>query len=121
MLQITNGVITISVSTGAFRAFYKDRGFEPTDGAETHETSEGVIYQPEEDSQHLEDSPQPEMTEESSEESEEAEEEIDLSEIPLGEMSFDELTEYADQLGLDHSGIRSKRDLRALIREHKKG
>ena len=43
-----------------------------------------------------------------------------MSEIPLGEMSFDQLNEYADQLELEHDGIRSKKELRAIIREHLK-
>ena len=41
----------------------------------------------------------------------------DLSEIPLNEMGFGQLCEYADQLGLNREGVRSKRELRALIRE----
>lgn len=47
----------------------------------------------------------------------EDEEYEDLSEIPLNEMGFGQLCEYADQLGLNREGIRSKRELRALIRE----
>jgi hypothetical protein len=57
---------------------------------------------------------------EDEEDEEDTEESVDLSEIPLGEMSFDQLNEYADQLELDHDGIRSKKELRALIREHLK-
>lgn len=47
----------------------------------------------------------------------EDEEYEDLSEIPLNEMGFGQLCEYADQLGLNREGIRSKRELRALIRD----
>lgn len=49
---------------------------------------------------------------------EDADEEVDLSEIPLSEMDFYQLRDYADQLGLDHKGLRSKKELRALIKSN---
>ena len=48
----------------------------------------------------------------------EDEEQVDLSEIPLSEMDFYQLSDYADQLGLDHRGIRSKKELRLQIKQH---
>ena len=43
---------------------------------------------------------------------------MNLSEIPLSEMDFYQLQDYAEQLGLDYEGIRSKKELRALIRNN---
>ena len=62
------------------------------------------------------------MQEEEAEEQErmrEEEEELDLSEIPLGEMTGTQMKQYAEQLGLETEGLR-KRDLRELIRNHLK-
>ena len=49
-------------------------------------------------------------------EDEEEEEEVDLSEIPLAEMTRSQLLAYADQLGVEYTGEETKRKLRELIR-----
>lgn len=121
MITITNGHITLTVPNSAFRSIYKASGFHPLEDeehvvapADTFPTfedetpGEDVL---DEETEDLEDS------EEYENESED-EEQVDLSEIPLSEMDFYQLNEYADQLGLDHKGIRSKKELRALIKNH---
>lgn len=124
MLRITNGIVTISVTKGAFKSFYQYNGFHPVSGEDGHEEPGVIITHPtpeEELSDHfsqLRSQQDTEDTEEDGDDEEDTEEDIDLSEIPLGEMSFYQLNEYADQLELDHDGIRSKKELRALIRGH---
>lgn len=120
MITITNGQITISVPNSAYHSIYKASGFRPIEDeksvvtpADTFPTFEDKT--PEEDIlvEETEDS------EELSENDDEAEaEEVDLSEIPLSEMDFYQLCSYADQLGLDRRGLRSKRELRALIKNN---
>lgn len=127
MLQVTNGTVTLMVTKGAFKSFYEPNGFHAVDGEDGHEEVRVVITHPTPETGHSGHSSQQELrqsvddTEDDDEDEEEdTEESVDLSEIPLGEMSFDQLEEYADQLELDHDGIRSKKELRALIREHLK-
>lgn len=127
MLQVTNGAVTLTVTKGAFKSFYAPNGFHAVDGEDGHEEAGVVTTHPTPETGHSGHSSQQELrqsvddTEDEDEDGEEdTEESVDLSEIPLGEMSFDQLNEYADQLELDHDGIRSKKELRALIREHLK-
>ena len=115
MLKITNGVVTIEVTRGAFNNTYCRRGFRPITDAECDEKDGVDNFTPSSDS-HEADEPSHEI--EQNNDDYEDEEQIDYSEIPLSELTFDDLCDYADQLGLDHSGIRSKKDLRALIRGH---
>lgn len=125
MIKIRKGNSTLTVTHGAYKNYYKHLGYEPVGVARNGENLGEENTHPHDDSQHPGDSTQlndgeitpPDEGEEFADE-EEAEEEVDLSEIPLSEMGFDELCEYADQLGLDHDGIRSKKEMRALIRSH---
>ena len=124
MLKVTNGSVTLTVTMGAFKNFYAKCGFHAVDAEDGVESSDVVDTQPTPRSSHSDDSSHQESEEnyDSTEDDEydEKEDEVDLSEIPLGEMSFDQLNEYADQLELEHDGIRSKKELRAIIREHLK-
>ena len=74
---------------------------------------------------HLEDSTQENEDStgegEDSDDDEVEDEPVDYSEIPLSELGFEELCDYADQLGIDLDGIRSKKGLRALIKQHREG
>ena len=118
MITITNGHMTLTVPGSAYETLYKDSGFHPLEDEESVVASadtfttfedktseEDILDEENEDSKDLE-------------EDEDEEEEIDLSEIPLSEMDFYQLNEYADQLGIDHKGIRSKKELRALIKNN---
>lgn len=127
MLQVTNGVVTLTVTNGAFKSFYEHNGFHAVDGEDGHEEAGKVDTHPTHETGHPGHSSQQELRQdtdapedEDEDDEDDTEEAVDLSEIPLGEMSFDQLNEYADQLELDHDGIRSKKELRALIREHLK-
>lgn len=126
MLQVTNGVVTLTVTKGAFKSFYEHNGFHTVDGEDGHGDAGVVVTHPAPETGHSGHSSQQEMGQDTNDAEDEAdgdeedEDDVDLSEIPLGEMSFDQLNDYADQLELDHDGIRSKKELRALIREHLK-
>ena len=140
MLKVTNGVVTVTVTRGAFNSYFKHAGFHVVNGANSPE-SEGVgKYHPAPDSPEDEDENQTgedeesytkeyldeqgneseEQDEESEEEETEEEKAVDYSEIPLSELGFDQLMDYADQLGIDRKGVRSKKELRAAIREYLK-
>lgn len=116
MLTITNDVITISVPAGAFKNYYEHSGFRPLE--DSYDASEEVVIT-------THDLPLGDLSEDSTqlksaviEESEICEAYNDLSEIPIGEMDFKQLHAYAEQLGLDHKDVHSKKDLKSLIRDH---
>ena len=118
MIKITNGQMTLTVPNSAYQTIYKASGFHPLEDEESVAVSAETFPT-------LEDkTPREDISIEETEDPEEygddavEEEPIDLSEIPLGEMDFYQLSDYADQLGLDHRGIRSKKELRALIRNN---
>lgn len=119
MVKITNGQMTLTVPTSAFHTMYEHSGFRILEDEEIISVPADTLTAPDENAPEEENSV--EETEDFEEPNDEAEpevEEIDLSEIPLGEMDFYQLESYADQLGLDHKGIRSKKELRALIRNN---
>lgn len=119
MVRITNGQMTLVVPTAAYRTIYARSGFHlieddtvvvpsaDTFNAHVAKAPEGANF-----TEETEDLDESEYTDADGED----EDEIDLSEIPLSEMDFYQLNEYADQLGLDHKGMRSKKELRALIK-----
>lgn len=118
MLRITNGIITIDVTDGAYDEYYRHCGFEVVGSPERPEEREEVLTSPAPDSGRSEDSLQPKTEEDTYEEDEDELDDEDLSEIPLGEMTTDQLKRYADELGLDYTGIKYKKELRSLIKEH---
>ena len=129
MITITNGVNTFTVSRGAYESIYAVAGYHPVrvKGAKSPLEPLGNMLKTagETGLEGAEGIPDPEVEMSSSQNSaqedetldDEDEEYEDLSEIPLNEMGFGQLCEYADQLGLNREGIRSKKELRALIRE----
>lgn len=117
MLRITNGIITIDVTDGAYEEYYQYCGFDVVECPERPEEREEVFTSPAPDSGHFEDSPQPKMGEDDSEEDEDELDDEDLSEIPLSEMTTNQLKRYADELGLDYTGIKYKKELRSLIKD----
>lgn len=119
MITITNGQITLTVPNSAYRTLYQSSGFHPIEAEESVSAPADTFTAPDENAPEEENLvEETEDFEELSDEAEPEAEEIDLSEIPLGEMDFYQLESYADQLGLDHKGIRSKKELRALIRNN---
>lgn len=124
MIRITNGRITLEVSQSAFETMFKPAGFV-LEGSSLSPEADGGSNTP--DDFRLPHLGQQEDEEEDSEESEpeepeedEEEQPVDYSEVPLSELGYEELCDYADQLGLDREGIRSKKELRGIIREHLK-
>lgn len=115
MITITNGQNTLTVPNSAYEMMFKDSGYHPL-ADEEHATDEGdkIITEAEKVPLDALDVEENEALDESPDEEEEAE--VDLSEIPLSEMDYYQLCAYADQLGVDRRGIRSKRELRALIK-----
>lgn len=120
MIKITNGQMTLTVPNSAFLTIYKASGFHILEDEESAVAPADTFPAPEEKTAGEEISIEEteDFEEPGDDEAEYEEEAVDLSEIPLGEMDFYQLSEYADQLGLDHRGIRSKRELRALIRNN---
>ena len=124
MIKIKRGDSVLTVTTGAYKSYYKHLGYEPVGVAKNSENLDQENTHSHEDSQQLEDSTQltedeDDSTDEEEEDftEEEEEEEVDLSEIPLGEMDLDQLHAYAEELGLEHEEITSKKKLRAIIRD----
>lgn len=117
MITITNGQITLTVPNSAYHTIYESAGFRPVESVVSSESRLDSYPSTEVNARGEEMDDEQKEDFESSEDTEE-EETIDLSEIPLGEMDFYQLSDYADQLGLDHNGIRSKKELRALIRNN---
>lgn len=134
MLTITNGRDTLIVTKGAYSALYKHQGYSVLEGdagstpspntqpdanspqpeiVSNDDYVEGDNYPDEGDKTDF----TPENSGDSDTESGEDEGVTDLSEIPLIEMSKEQLYEYADQLGIEYTGEETKKQLRALIRE----
>lgn len=125
MLKITNGKVTLFVTPGAYRDVYAPQGFIEVTAKTSHkgkiESKIETQIQPDklpevtpEDvtasefdvsgGEPVSDTPDaPKPTE-------------DLSEIPLGEMDSDQLRAYAKELGVDLSGLTSKKAVRNKIR-----
>ena len=135
MLQITDGHVTLTVTKGAFKGYYEKNGFRvlsPKIAPQNDVTPEGINISPSPENERSDEISQPKSAESDApdESSKKAPmnpdegdpmnpdegEPIDLSEIPLGEMSLSQLNAYADQLGLSHEDDLTKKELRALIR-----
>lgn len=128
MVKISNGAVTLEVTLGSYKNFFQRSGFVVLSTEDDVFASGGKPTQPDEEntggeeiSQAEKDLPIPADGNEEPEYDPEDEREPDLSEIPLSEQDFYQLRAYADQLGLDHRGIRSQKELRAMIRNYLKG
>lgn len=121
MVNITNGQVDLTVTRGAFKSYYQRCGFRLREATEEHESDVPQDFTQAENTANLahESASEDVPDEESDEESEEAkpeEGEVDYSETPLSELSFEQLCKYADQLELDHEGVKTSKGLRALIK-----
>lgn len=122
MILITNGVQTLMVTNGAYECMYRDAGFYPLSSSSRGSDTGLGEFPPVPPLTDLGDSTQHDEDEddEYSYDDEDGEDEIvDYSEFPLSELGYDQLCEYADQLNINRDGIRSKKELRALIRQHR--
>ena len=120
MIRIQKGSSELTVTRGAYKNFYSKMGYTPVAEAPTPENFEEEYTHLEEDSPVLEDPTQLRTDPEETAESEESleSEELDLSEIPLSDMTSDQLREYAEQLGIDPTEYPSRKELRKAIRNH---
>ena len=122
MVQITNGIVTLSVTPGAYKNIYASQGFREVNTKTPSKAK--VESQIETD---ISVGTFPEVTPEDATASEfdastvgtvseTPEPDVDLSEIPLGEMNSEQLKAYAKQLGVDLKGMTSKKAVRDKIR-----
>lgn len=124
MVTITNGRTTLKVTSGAYKDIYAPQGFHeviPSVSTQTEITSEDVI--PAVDTvPEVKDKPLSEDTSGQENENAELPQEFselsleELGEIPLGEMSSEQLRRYAKLLGVDLRGMNSKKAVINKIR-----
>lgn len=120
MVKITNGHLTLAVTLGAFRDIYSAQGYNIVDTS--IQTSEASIATPQPSGGIFNGSGTENVSEDVSDEqtdvsgADEIVEPVDLSEIPLNEMTNDQLRAYAQQLGVNLKGITSRRAVRDKIR-----
>ena len=120
MITIVKGGTILRVSRGAFRAIYKPLGFAELSQSKMREDAEVINDPPElpsdvsgDISQQISVDNHEDMPEDPEDEAEEGE-----FDTPLGEMTFTQLCAYAEHLNLEYDGIRSKKELRDLIRQN---
>lgn len=109
MVTIEKNGNTLLVTMGAYKNFYKSMGYTLLEAEEVRKVlpaskEVNVTNDYEEDPM-------------SNTESYEDETSDDMEEKPLSEMSFNELKEYADRLGINTNGVSSKKELRIAIRK----
>ncbi len=114
MITITNGIDTLRVTTGAFKDIFQSQGFfEVTDNttemlSEPREIPEvklpGVTPENNTASVSVQETGDSEPEQDISEEAS-----LDLSEIPLSQMTNRQLREYAEELGVDLTDITSRK------------
>lgn len=116
MVNIKRGEHILTVSMGAYRNVYKAMGYSIVGAEEGHKapSAPARTHVPSMEKALTEDSAKPDTDDEG----EDLEDDEPQEEKPLGEMDMDELVAYADRLGIDHEGVRYKKDMRALIREY---
>lgn len=117
MVNITNGQVDLTVTRGAFKSYYQRCGFRLREATEEHESDVPQDFTQAENTANLaHESASEDVPDEEPEAVESEEGEVDYSEIPLSELNFEQLCEYADHLELDHEGVKTAKGLRALIR-----
>lgn len=135
MLKIRKGNSTLTVAKSAFVSVFQPAGWvieengvaeivtppvlesaNPDSGV----TDPGENGEEDEDETEGEDEDQDSEEEAENEESDEAEDyeltDEELEETPLGELGFEDLKRLAKIKGLDFTGLRSKKELKSLIR-----
>lgn len=117
MVNITNGQVDLTVTRGAFKSYYQRCGFRLREATEEHESDVPQDFTQIENTANLaHESASEDVPDEEPEAVESEEGEVDYSEIPLSELNFEQLCKYADQLGLDHDGVKTAKGMRALIK-----
>ena len=106
MVEITNGESTLTVTKGAYNQLFKNSGWELT--GNSHNSSPRRSEPKINPFTGLPEGAEPDSSED---------EEDDEEEIPLSEMSMEQLREYAEENEIDLQGVRSKSDAREIIRQ----
>ena len=121
MIKITNGFSTLEVTKGAFKDIFSAQGFSPVCEMHVEGSTEPIhANQPVEDKL-LNEEPK-EASEGNSErntgvpESDKLSDDENLSEIPISEMTNEQLKKYAEQLGVDLSGATTRKAVMSKIR-----
>lgn len=120
MVKITNGYLTLNVTLGAFRDIYSAQGYKILNTS--IQTSGATVATPQSSGGKFTEVDTKNATEVVFEDktdyipADTDAEPVDLSEIPLTEMSNDQLKAYAKQLGIDLKGITSRKAVRDKIR-----
>lgn len=108
MITITNGINTLHVTEGAFKALFEPEGWRKgkaeKKAAEEEKTAESNDLPP----------LKPEDLVNEEEDDEEEDEEV---ETPISEMTINELKAYAEEHDIDISEARNKNQLRHIIEE----
>lgn len=133
MVTIQRDKHTLTVTRGAFLGIYKPLGYTimgepgdddsvsqacpcgtatPDDELDTHESPESNEANTDGPNSYND----AYLTGEAPDEASEEEDPVD--EKPMGEMSFKELKQYAETMGLNANGYSSKRDLKEAIKAH---
>lgn len=120
MILIKKGDTTLKVTVGSYQNFFSKMGYEPVGAISSGEASEGYNYPPEVETPPSEESSQLETDEEADSEPapDDEEAEVLLSEIPLSEMTSEQLTTYAEELGVDLSEAHTRKEMRKAIRAY---
>ena len=116
MVKITNGEKTLTVTQGAYNSVYAPNGWqkiepaaEPTEMSSNTQTDSGVKLSEPEDKNTTEDN----FVQENDDSEINSEE---LSKIPLTDMNSSQLKAYANKLGVDIKGVKSRKVVIERIR-----
>lgn len=124
MVTITNGSLTLTVTPGAFRDVYLAQGFVEINNV-SHNTqktlskapvTQGGIVSGVDPKNVSEELPEPLESVPAVKAAKPLSRKEELAEIPLNEMTPDELREYAKLLGVNLKGLRSKNAVKDKIR-----
>lgn len=107
MITINNGSLSILVTKGAYNGVYKSLGWIEGDIKAKEKPLAIETFAAKEE----------QGNESVKAEEKDDDEKIDFSEKPLSELSGTELKMLAKSLGIDFSGVKKVKELRALVRE----
>lgn len=123
MIRITNGIHTLTVTEGAYKTMYAPQGWIEVSDSKTPEmVSDGssdlgdnLPDHESEDTTEAISGQENDDTEDDAEDDSENED-VDFEETPLSEMNSAQLRAYANHLGVDVTGMTSKKAVRDKIR-----
>lgn len=130
MIKITNGINVLMVTNGSYREQYKPFGWVPVGEKDVVELPDAAEKRSEQQAAEAKRKAEEEVKakiaadvagiKESESEESESEEQF-VPEKPLAEMSNAELREKAKQLGVDISGLETRKQVRAAISNAMRG